>query len=1805
MSPPPLSADFADLLPEDPASGSVKPPSPSRVLSDPDAVMESPVKEPKTESKPQIPPKPKNILADPRLKLKGATSAGIQKHVSPRVVQKQQQQKTSSAHAATRRSPESISMYRSGKPLQTIPEGGGPPQSAHPTSMPVSLPLPHVPLDDRFLVEASFLVDQKDDPALLIDKKVELRQEVDEKIKNLGPHDAHHQANIFRREAQIKWLDFLSTTEANGSAPIPVLYDAALAKHQKGCVLTAEQQVMAQQAIAPHTWNKDSILPGEGEDMIGNQPMSQVIEDVYNDWKDKWSAKVGNDQQLRKRWGECVNRHKNNSLKRCKRGGRKHFLWELWFWWTIRQNGLPTVHQGLPTLQVWHSQILNELHKDKTPEFEAALRSTGVNPEMRSISQIQQSNLQASNRPKPPHLDDTFSSTKEPDTTIEIESEDQNTPNKAAGTTGTSPDMANLGYPPLSLPPPVPKVDAIAEEDEDIESYHDSQNRTIDTLNATRPRYDPDYDSDRDYGDIDPYAEEEEDEEKESGELTTSTVSDDDDKKSQHGNDASNEESDSDEEPEEKMEEDPPKSPPPKSPPPKTPPKVLNPPVVPNPTPSTPPNKKASMAPPAAAIPPPSPAAIPPPPPAVIPPPPPPATVAPPPAAVPAPPPPPAASPAPPPPSTVQMSPIRTDETEKKKWSNYTMGYFFKTFNLKVSKVTTLEKYRNYWRTGPNAAYAVQDNPSDPPKLYISIPTTVPDNAGTDRIPTTIVVYWNKEQKEYYAFFRNGTVDDPKHKSLDHINIMLRSLNLPKVSKRDVANRICAFDSYSKGIPPVDVKAQTSARDDICSRIRLAAICANATSPYDHLKLPELVLPKPIEQFQPIELATELSGGNNEPDHSVQEVLPPACLDERLHQEYDDPEIDAGHYGSKSMKLDTYKVFPNADSSFRNLVLSYCSYWVDPTYLGSTQAPHEVIPACRDILGRHVPYPTSPIGERHSVYQILGIRTRVHDSKWPLGLRNYLLKWKLESSVNQIKVSQNCCGLYIIEYHDVRGPPGRNDWLLYREKQNVKALPYGGKQCGEVLEWWSRTTHIDALAEWFKYRAYNAKTKSSTFRSGIKEWFDNWIEDPNHPIPVPASDPRTMPIDMLMDYLVRLDIWWHSLYIPYREYDIPAHSRTWLRNIAVTRTNVQNFMSRYHYLNNEYEKEQLLKRGGPARSGAPPGSTLPSRLAALSGTTGETSSGTAGTAWKVPPPPKERDNSGPGRLKGWGDFDEIKTSTYAAPGVPVDNSNAVNQRIDWVKESWREAVFKVCELADEGAQVDLPNDYLDACHTPKTHTDDGVFCVYVQKLIAGTVQRMDAADHDLFETVITSTITNKMAKGDFTSRINIIECKFIIEKGISIICCSDQQSLDITSMVIKNLEWPHRYKVSHSAFSEVWQIKLAFPKEFNCDDPSMVVTQLRTNNGNRFKFLHELPGKPEVKGNHLVWTIDVSEEDAKEVLSGGEIFHYTLGHGYVMGFKRELPNQTVSALCQFYRRTLREILSCDRSKLREEVAKRYDDLPQPPKPVVRSWATISSDDKIEDPEEVRKYRDELTAIFPAWKETFYDSSVQVMAKYSWKAIDGLANSAERHERNYLKKPKAYRFLKYPSEVLRLDLPMVGPIEARYEDYINALDSLREEISLGDPDPDKLYEVDLQLADEKMRILKYITAQRRRRAWEQAATKSYEIDNYLKNEQEKENRRRRRVLQHRKEAIIAGGGTVKEGELILDEASESAIKFVTPDEIVKRINDTKDTKIQQKRKRDTSAGRPPKKRSTDPEGMETDDPTTAGSTDPAGKADKTG
>ncbi len=109
----------------------------------------------------------------------------------------------------------------------------------------------------------------------------------------------------------------------------------------------------------------------------------------------------------------------------------------------------------------------------------------------------------------------------------------------------------------------------------------------------------------------------------------------------------------------------------------------------------------------------------------------------------------------------------------------------------------------------------------------------------------------------------------------------------------------------------------------------------------------------------------------------------------------------------------------------------------------------------------------------------------------------------------------------------------------------------------------------------------------------------------------------------------------------------------------------------------------------------------------------------------------------------------------------------------------------------------------------------------------------------------------------------------------------------------------------------------------------------------------------------------MTEEEAKDVPSGEKVFHYTLGHGYVMGFKRELSNQTISALCQFYRRTLRVVLSCDRSKLREEVAKRYANLPKPPKPVLRLWSTITSDTKSEDPEEVKKYRVDLTAIFPA------------------------------------------------------------------------------------------------------------------------------------------------------------------------------------------------------------------------------------------------
>ncbi len=126
--------------------------------------------------------------------------------------------------------------------------------------------------------------------------------------------------------------------------------------------------------------------------------------------------------------------------------------------------------------------------------------------------------------------------------------------------------------------------------------------------------------------------------------------------------------------------------------------------------------------------------------------------------------------------------------------------------------------------------------------------------------------------------------------------------------------------------------------------------------------------------------------------------------------------------------------------------------------------------------------------------------------------------------------------------------------------------------------------------------------------------------------------------------------------------------------------------------------------------------------------------------------------------------------------------------------------------------------------------------------------------------------------------------------------------------------------------------------------------------------------------------------------------------------------------------------------------------------------------------------------------------------------------------------------------------------------------------MGVTDSDKVYyNIELQVADEKMRILKFITAYGRRRAWEHAAQKSHEIDNYLCNEQEKENRRRKHVAQHKRDAIIANGGTIKEGELLLDEASESAIKFATAGEIVKRINDMKDTKNKQKRKRDPLVG----------------------------------
>ncbi len=80
----------------------------------------------------------------------------------------------------------------------------------------------------------------------------------------------------------------------------------------------------------------------------------------------------------------------------------------------------------------------------------------------------------------------------------------------------------------------------------------------------------------------------------------------------------------------------------------------------------------------------------------------------------------------------------------------------------------------------------------------------------------------------------------------------------------------------------------------------------------------------------------------------------------------------------------------------------------------------------------------------------------------------------------------------------------------------------------------------------------------------------------------------------------------------------------------------------------------------------------------------------------------------PGRRSGPPTFaHELASRGGYASAAGADNSAAVKERIMWMSDGWRKAIFEVCEYGSEEIPEELITDVGKASRTQQTHDDDG------------------------------------------------------------------------------------------------------------------------------------------------------------------------------------------------------------------------------------------------------------------------------------------------------------------------------------------------------------------------------------------------------------------------------------------------------------------------------------------------------------------
>ncbi len=437
--------------------------------------------------------------------------------------------------------------------------------------------------------------------------------------------------------------------------------------------------------------------------------------------------------------------------------------------------------------------------------------------------------------------------------------------------------------------------------------------------------------------------------------------------------------------------------------------------------------------------------------------------------------------------------------------------------------------------------------------------------------PEHISVYY--DGKQYWACF--GTPGLKKKRDwkgwvpFGNMNCMLNSFGLPTIGKENAYQLIMLkeWDTVRKQGWDLDQELDDlRRREDQIKIWRTAGTVALFTSSGDQLKFPQMVTEYGKDWYSPSDYAQILTGCGKQSMLPSKDIVP-----EAVRRDWDRAtaagkakprDTQQGYYDSDTFELMTPEYLPRADLSMKNLIKSYNQYSIKKFdlygYDNNVRYNRKRVPVVRDILGRLVPFPPSPLGERHSAYKRFGQRDRVPEKNWPLDIRTMLNIYHVVPSIHDVKVHTDCCNKCYITYKDKS--TNTRCYLTYADKNNYFVKPYGGKSFDEVIQWYMKTTHNVRLAEWARYKIEGSHADKAWVH-GMRYWYNKWVNKYGHEMPALGCNPLDKSDEEFLDYLVKLDIHWYSMVMPVVPANVPTGAKQWLGNIALCWHNVQEFIS--------------------------------------------------------------------------------------------------------------------------------------------------------------------------------------------------------------------------------------------------------------------------------------------------------------------------------------------------------------------------------------------------------------------------------------------------------------------------------------------------------------------------------------------------------------------------------------------------------------------------------------------------------------------